>query len=102
MKFEDYDKGKPLTARRIIAVQTEILKAFHFSGSGTQQIEEILSKNSGIDPANPGQTIQTRMDTVAKANLSTLIAQQLGPALLCKPEGGAPYINFECMNTIFD
>ena len=42
MKLDDYDKGKPLTARRVLAVQTAVKQA---------EIEDLIAREMGIDVA---------------------------------------------------
>lgn len=95
MNLRDYGKGKPLTARRIMAVNAAITKemtrALHLSGNAAGIIGTFVATGSGIlESPDPAQELATRMRTIAKAELQTHVAQQLGPALNSKtglPQG---------------
>ena len=77
--------GRPLTARRILAVNKAInaeLKAlgkqFGFTGTATSEIVSIIAKDSGLaEAANPGADFKARVNRHAKATVTTLIADQM-------------------------
>ena len=85
MILSDYGKGKPLTARRILAVNKAInaelkkfAKPFGFTGGAAPTIISLVAKDSGLtNIANPVETFQSRVNRHAKASVTTLIATQM-------------------------
>ncbi len=85
MCLSDYDCGKPLTARRILAVNKAIdaelkafAKPFGITGGAAPEIISIIAKDSGLtNVANPRETFQGRINRHGKAATTTLIADQM-------------------------
>ena len=86
MNLSKFDNaGRPLTARRILAVNKAInaelkafAKQFGITGGAAPEIISIVSKDSGLtNVANPGETYKTRVNQNAKASTTTLIADQM-------------------------
>ena len=85
MCLSDYDCGKPLTARRILAVNKAIdaemkafAKQFGITGGAAPEIISIVAKDSGLtNVANPRETFQGRINRHGKAATTTLIADQM-------------------------
>ena len=86
MELGKFDNtGKPLTARRILAVNKAIdaelkslAKQFGFTGAAAPAIIAIVAKGSGLaEAANPAALFKTRVDRHAKATVTTLIATQM-------------------------
>ena len=79
------NSGRPLTARRILAVNKAITaelkafaKQFGFTGGAAPEIISILADGSGLEnAADPVGTFKTRVDRHAKATVTTLIADQM-------------------------
>ena len=77
--------GRPLTARRILAVNKAIdaeLKAlgkhFGITGTATPDIVSIIAKDSGLEnAADPAGTFKARVNRHAKAVVTTFIADQM-------------------------
>ena len=77
--------GRPLTARRILAVNKAIdaeLKAlgkqFGITGAATADIIAIIAKDSGLaEAADPGAEFKARVGRHAKAVVTTFIADQM-------------------------
>ena len=80
--------GRPLTARRILAVNKAIdaeLKAlgkqFGITGAAAPEIVSIIADGSGLEKAaDPAGAFKTRVNRHAKANVTTLIAGQMSGA----------------------
>ena len=85
MCLSDYGHGKPLTARRILAVNKAVdaelkafAKQFGITGGAAGQIASIVAKDSGLsNVANPRETFQDRVNRHGKASTTTLIADQM-------------------------
>ena len=81
MKLHDYGEGRPLSARRIRAVDREIkaLAAVNFSGKMSKLVSETLLKGCGIPKSqDPAQELKRRMNAIAKAKVQTSTAKQIG------------------------
>lgn len=87
MLMKDYNCGKPLTARRIAAVQKAIDK-YNFdtmiTGDGSGPVKELM-KNPAIYGATPSskrrEFFAGRMNDIAKASVATGITQQMSENL---------------------
>ena len=88
MKLSDYNCGKPLTARRIIAVNKAIdvalkasAKALGFTGGGASEIASAIAKQGDVLKAsNPGATYKSRVNQNATASIKVHIASQAAKA----------------------
>ncbi len=86
MNLDKFDgDGRPLTARRILAVNKAIdaeLKAlgkqFGITGAVAPEIISIVAKDSGLaEAADPGAEFKARVNRHAKAVVTTFIADQM-------------------------
>ena len=74
--------GKPLTARRILAVNKAIdaelkvlAKKLGFTGGAAPEIVSVVAKGSGlVEAENPAEVLKDRMNRNAKASLTSMIA----------------------------
>ena len=89
MELGKFDNaGRPLTARRILAVNKAIdaeLKAlgrkFGITGAAASEIVSIIADGSGLEKAaDPAGAFKTRVNRHAKANVAMLIAGQMSGA----------------------
>ncbi len=87
MELSKFDgTGRPLTARRIVAVNKAILSAMKgvnkllgLSGAGAGNIAMIVAKGSRIlEAENPTNELLERSNRHAKAQFTTLIAKEIG------------------------
>ncbi|MBQ6137903.1 MAG: hypothetical protein IJI73_11095 [Kiritimatiellae bacterium] len=82
------NSGKPLTARRILAVNKAInaelkafAKQFGITGAAASEIVSIVADGSGLEKAaDPAGAFKTRVSRHAKANVAMLIAGQMSGA----------------------
>lgn len=106
MKLHDYGEGRPLSARRIRAVDREIraLSAVNFTGKMAKPIADIVLKGCGIPKsADPAQEIKQRTNAIAKAMVQTCTAKAIGSFLRTDSKGNKiDHFDFEKKNTAFE
>ena len=90
LELSKYDNtGRPLTARRVLAVNKAILAAMKgvnrligLSGDAAGKVAAIIANGSGIlDAEDPANELQVRSNRIAKAQLITHIAKEIGVTL---------------------
>ncbi|MBQ7651867.1 MAG: hypothetical protein IJS15_12960 [Victivallales bacterium] len=87
LELSKYDNtGRPLTARRVMAVNKAILAAMKgvnkligLSGDAAGKVAAIIANGSGIlDAEDPANELQVRSNRIAKAQFITHIAKEIG------------------------
>ena len=87
MELNKFDNtGRPLTARRVMAVNKAILSAMKgvnrllgLSGAAAGNIAMVIAKGSGILAAeDPANELQARTNRHAKAQMASFIAKEIG------------------------
>ena len=106
MKLQDYGEGRPLSARRIRAVDDAIkaLAAVNVSGKMAKSIAETALKGSGIPKGlDPAQELKRRTNTVTKAIMQTRTAEEIGVFLRKDANGNKiDHFDFDKRNTAFE
>ena len=106
MKLHDYGEGRPLSARRIRAVDREIkaLAAVNFSGKMANSVAETVLKGSGIPKElDPAQELKRRMTSIAKAMVQTSTAKKIGVFLRTDSnDNKIDHFDFDKKNTAFE
>ena len=106
MKLYDYGEGRPLSARRIQAVDREIkaLAAVNFSGKMSETVSATVLKGSGISPSqDTAQELKRRANTIAKAMVQTNTAKRVGLFLRTDAYGNKiDHFDFDKKKTAFE
>ncbi|MBQ4385885.1 MAG: hypothetical protein II823_08235 [Kiritimatiellae bacterium] len=76
---------------------------FQVKGAAAQQITDVLMDNSDLrnDP-DATSKLRSRMNAIAKSEITVHIADQIGVKLLGKGKDGTPFVNLGKMDTSFD
>ena len=106
MKLQDYGEGRPLSARRIRAVDDAIkaLAAVNVSGKMAKSIAETALKGSGIPKdLDPAQELKRRTNAVTKAMMQTNTAEEIGVFLRTDANGNKiDHFDFDKSDTKFE
>ena len=76
---------------------------FQVKGAAAQQITDVLMDNSDLrnDP-DATSKLRSRMNAIAKSEITVHIADQIGVKLLGKGKDGTPFVDLGKMDTSFD
>ena len=76
---------------------------FQIKGAAAQQITDVLMDNSDLrnDP-DATSKLRSRMNAIAKSEITVHIADQIGVKLLGKGKDGTPFVDLGKMDTSFD
>ena len=76
---------------------------FRIKGAAAQQITDVLMDNSDLrnDP-DATSKLRSRMNAIAKSEITVHIADQIGVKLLGKGKDGTPFVDLGKMDTSFD
>ena len=76
---------------------------FRIKGAASQQITDVLMDNSDLrnDP-DATSKLRSRMNAIAKSEITVHIADQIGVKLLGKGKDGTPFVDLGKMDTSFD